>query len=149
MLVILLENINKIGKKNDIKNVNDGYASNFLIPRKLAIIATPELIEKTKKTQIAQEKKKEETHKEAENQAKEIEGKRFILKVKTGEEGQLFEAVHPEAIAEKINQNGFSIKADQLIIDEPIKKLGEFKVKIKFEPKIEATINLVIDKENK
>lgn len=147
MLVLLIENVKNLGKKNEIKNVSDGYANNFLFVKKLAIKATPELVQKAK---AAETLEKERQKKEAENikeQAKKINDKRFIIKVKAGEEGQLFEAVSAIKIAEKINQNGFSVDAKQIIINEPIKKVGEHKAIVKFNAELESTVNIIIDKE--
>ncbi len=147
MLVLLIENVKNLGKKNEIKNVSDGYANNFLFVKKLAIKATPELVQKAK---AAEALEKERQKKEAENikeQAKKINDKRFIVKVKAGEEGQLFEAVSAIKIAEKINQNGFSVDAKQIIINEPIKKVGEHKAIVKFNAELESTVNIIIDKE--
>lgn len=149
MLVILLQNVNKLGLKNEIKNVNDGYAKNFLFPKKLAIKATPELIKKAEIEKALEAKKEKENIELNKKLASNIEGKRFIIKAKAGEEGQLFQAISVEKIAEKINQNGFTIEQKQIFIEEPIKKIGEYKVKIKFETGSESIINVVIDKEDK
>ncbi|MDD4358439.1 MAG: 50S ribosomal protein L9 [Candidatus Pacebacteria bacterium] len=147
MLVLLLQNVSKLGNKNEIKNVNDGYAKNFLFPKKLAIKATPELMKKAEIEKAVEEKAKKEKADNAIKLAKEIEGKRFIIKANAGEEGQLFESISAKKIAEKVVQNGFDISEKQIIIKEPIKKLGDFKVNIKFDQGKEATINVVIDKE--
>lgn len=149
MLVLLLQNVNKLGNKNEIKNVSDGYAKNFLFPKKLAIKATPELIKKAEKQKVLEEKKQEEVQKLLIEQAKKIEGKRFIIKVKVGEEGQLFEAISAIKIAEKMNQNGFNIDQKQIILKEPIKKIGDHKVSVKFGANLQSTVTVVIDKEDK
>lgn len=149
MLVLLLQNVNKLGDKNEIKNVSDGYAKNFLFPKKLAIKATPELIKKAEKQKVLEEKKQEEIQKLSTEQAKKIEGKRFIIKVKAGEEGQLFEAISAIKIAEKMNQNGFNIDQKQIILKEPIKKIGDHKVSVKFGADLQSTVTVVIDKEDK
>ncbi|MCK9311805.1 MAG: 50S ribosomal protein L9 [Candidatus Pacebacteria bacterium] len=147
MLVLLLENIKNLGKKNEIKNVSDGYANNFLFVKKLAIKATPELIEKAKATKAIEDEKAKKEIEAIKEEAKKIKDKRFIIKVKTGNEGQLFEAVSATKIAEKINQNGFTIDVKQVIVAEPIKKIGEYKVIIRFNAELESTVNIIIDKE--
>lgn len=149
MLVLLLQNVSKLGLKNEIKNVNDGYAKNFLFPKKLAIKATPELIKKAEVEKALEENKQKRNIELTKKLANDIEGKRFIIKAKAGEEGQLFQAISVEKIAEKINQNGFAIEQKQIFIEEPIKKIGDHKVKIKFGTGLESTINVVIDKEDK
>jgi len=147
MLVLLLENVKNLGKKNEIKNVSDGYASNFLFVKKLAIKATPELIQKVKATQTLENERQKKEAENIKEQAKKINDKRFIIKVKAGDEGQLFEAVSAVKIAEKINQNGFSVDAKQIIISEPIKKVGEHKAIVKFNAELESRVNIIIDKE--
>ena len=87
MLVILLENVNKIGKKNELKNVSPGYAKNFLFPKKLAIVATPELIKKAEEMKEIEKATLAEKEAFSKKQAKDIEGKRFIIKTNAGDEG--------------------------------------------------------------
>lgn len=147
MLVILLENINKIGKMGEVKKVNDGYANNFLFPKNLAKIATPDLIKKAEVQKAKEIKAEQDKEKSIKDAARQMEGKRFIVKVKAGDEGQLFEGVNSKKIIEKIIQNGFEIEEKQLLIEKPIKELGEFKLKVKFNSKLESTIIVVIEKE--
>lgn len=147
MLVLLIQNVNKLGNKNQIKDVNDGYAKNFLFPKKLAVKATPDLIKKAEVEKALEEKTENEKIENAKKQAKEMEGKRFIIKMNAGEEGQLFESVSSKKIAEKVKQNGFDVEEKQIVIKEPIKKIGEFKVGVKLNTGLESTIIVVIDKE--
>lgn len=147
MLVLLLENVKNLGKKNEIKNVSDGYATNFLFAKKLAIKATPELVKKAKIAEALETEKKQKETEALKEQAKKIKDKRFIIKMKTGEEGQLFESVSTLKIAEKITQNGFAVDAKQIFVAEPIKKIGEYKAVIKFDTGLESTVNIIIDKE--
>lgn len=149
MLVLLLKDVNKIGKKDEVKNVSDGYANNFLFPKNLAKRATPEIVKKAEAQKVIDDEKKKAEKELLTKKAKEIEGKRFIIKVKTGEEGQLFEAISAKKIAEKVTQNGFEVSEKQIIIKEPIKKIGDFKVSVKLTADLESTINVVIDKEDK
>ncbi|MDD4661712.1 MAG: 50S ribosomal protein L9 [Candidatus Pacebacteria bacterium] len=149
MLVLLLKDVNKIGKKDEVKNVSDGYANNFLFPKKLAKRATPEIVKKAEEQKVINDERKKLEKELLAKKAKEIEGKRFIIKAKAGEEGQLFEAISAKKIAEKVNQNGFEISEKQIIINEPIKKIGDFKVLVKLTADLESTIIVVIDKEDK
>ena len=102
--------------------------------------------EEMKEIEKAALAKKEESTKK---QAKDIEGKRFIIKTNAGDEGQLFEGISAKKIAEKVSENGFEVEEKQIIIEEPIKKIGEFKIKVVFDKGLESFINVVIDKENK
>jgi large subunit ribosomal protein L9 len=143
MKVVLLENVKKLGNKNEIKEVNNGYAKNFLFPQKLAAIATSQMIKQAEANAQKQEELKAKAVLEAEKTAREIKDKRFIIKMKTGDEGQLFEAVS----IKKISENGFTIDEKQIEIGEPIKKIGEFKVKINFNKNLTSFINVVVQEE--
>ncbi|MFA7142058.1 MAG: 50S ribosomal protein L9 [Candidatus Paceibacterota bacterium] len=149
MLVILLENIDKLGNKGEVKNVKDGFARNFLFPRNLAVKATPELLKKAEEDKAKQEEKQKQKEKLALELAKKIEGKRFVIKAKAGDEGQLFSAISSSKIADKIKENGFEVDSKQLILKEAIKKIGDYKIEIKFKKDLKSTINVIIDKEGK
>ncbi len=141
MKVILLKDVKNLGKKNEIKKVSDGYARNFLLKQGLAKIATSgevSFLEKLKKD----EKKKEERSVEEESKiAKEVDGKIFEIKMKTGEKGELFESINSEKIAKRIKEEGFkNIEKDQIELDKAIKELGEYPIKIIFKHGKEANI---------
>lgn len=132
MDIILIQDIDTLGQKDDIVTVKDGYARNFLIPRKLAIKAT----ESAKK--ILSENKKQRAHKEAKtkNEALAIADKLKNIKVtigaKTSTSGKIFGSVNTIMIAEAINKNGFEIDRKQIILAEDhIKEVGTFVAKIK------------------
>jgi large subunit ribosomal protein L9 len=147
MQVILLEDIEKLGKKFDIKEVADGYALNFLIPKGMAKKATKETLKwlKFQKENLA--KKSEDELKKTQDFASSIDGQEIMLPVKIGEEGQLFESITSQKIAEKLKELGFEVKKTQIDLVEPIKEMGEFPVKIKFEHNLEAEIKLIITEE--
>jgi large subunit ribosomal protein L9 len=149
MQVILLEDIEKLGKKFDIKEVANGYALNFLIPKGMAKKATKETLSwlKVQKENLA--KKSEDELKKTQDFASSIDGQEIMLQVKIGEEGQLFESITSQKIAEKLKELGFEVKKTQIDLVEPIKEMGEFPVKIKFEHNLEAEIKLIITEEKK
>jgi len=147
MRVILLQDIEKLGKKYDVKEVADGYARNFLIPKGLAKIATKENLKWLETQKEIEVKKAEEELKKVQKTASTIDGQEIIIPVKVGEEGQLFESITSQKIAEKLKELGFDIKKTQIDLIEPIKELGEFPVKIKFEHNLEAEIRIIIVEE--
>ena len=147
MRVILLQDIEKLGKKYDVKEVADGYARNFLIPQGLAKIATKENLKWLETQKEIEVKKAEEELKKVQKTASTIDGQEIIIPVKVGEEGQLFESITSQKIAEKLKELGFDIKKTQIDLIEPIKELGEFPVKIKFEHNLEAEIRIIIVEE--
>ena len=132
MKVILLENAPKIGKKNEIKEVNDGYARNFLFPKKLAEPATPEAIARLHK-KIERSLDESRLHTVlAEKIIQELEGKDIVIKTLANENGHLFKAVHAKDIVSAIKkQEGITVDESMLVIDGQIKELGSYTVSIK------------------
>ena len=147
MRIILLQNVEKLGKKYDIKEVADGYARNFLIPKGLAKPATKENLKWLETQKEIGVKKAEEELKKVEAVATNIDGQEIIIPVKIGEEGQLFESITSQKIYEKLKELGFEIKKNQIDLPEPIKELGEYPVKIKFEHNLEAEIKIIVVEE--
>lgn len=147
MRVILLQDVEKLGKKFDIKEVANGYALNFLIPKGMAKKATKETLKWLKTQKEIVEKKAEEELKKTQDFASAIDGQEVMLQVKIGEEGQLFESITSQKIAEKLKELGFEIKKTQIDLVDPIKELGEFPVKIKFDHNLEAEIKIIITEE--
>ena len=149
MKVILLQDIDKLGKKFEVKEVKNGYARNFLIPQGLAKPATEEALAWLDVQKEIKEKKAEEDLQKIQEKASAIDDQEIIIPVKVGDEDQLFESVTSQKIAEKLKEAGFDIKKNQIDLAEPIKKLGEFPVKIKFEHNLESEIRVIITKEEK
>ncbi len=147
MKVILLKDIENIGKKYDLKDVKDGYARNFLIPKGLAKEATAEVLEWLEIQKEIQEKKAEEELKKAQDIASSIDNLEVVIQVKVGDDNQLFESISPQKISEKLKEMGFNIKKNQIEIKGPIKELGEFPVKIKLEHNLEVELKVIITEE--
>ena len=147
MKVILLQDVDKVGKKFEVKEVKDGFARNFLISQNLAKLATREALKwlETQKEMIDQ--KEEDDLKDIQEKATAIDDLEIIIQVKVGEDGQLFESINAQKIADKLKEAGFSVKKTQVELAEPIKELGEFPVKIKFEHNLEAEIKVIVNKE--
>ena len=147
MKIILLENIDKIGKKFDVKEVKDGYARNFLIPKGLVKIADKQALKWLEIQREILEKKAEENLKKSQSIATSIDGMEVIISVKIGEEGQLFEHITISKIADKLKEMGFEVKKDQIDLPEPIRETGEFPIKVKFEHNLESEIQVIISEE--
>jgi len=147
MRVILLQDIENIGKKFEVKDVKDGYARNFLIPKGLAKIATKEVLEELEAQKEIEEKKAEQELKKIQEVASSIDRLEVIIPVKIGEEGQLFEKINNQKIYEKLKESGFEIEKSKIILPAPIEELGEYPVKIRFEHNLEAEIRVIIIEE--
>lgn len=131
MKVILKEDIQGVGKAGQIINVKDGYARNFLFPKGLALIADEKnlkLLEYQKKKFEEEAKKKRQ---DAESIAERLSGIQITIKAKAGEDQKLFGSITPKDIAEALQKEGFSIDKKQIIISEPVKRLGEYEVEVK------------------
>ncbi len=149
MRVILLKDVEKIGKKFEVKEVKDGYARNFLIPKGLAKLATEEAIKWLETQKEIEGKKAEEDLKKSQEIASAIDDQEIIIQVKIGDQDQLFESINSQKLSEKLKEAGFNVKKSQIELPEPIKELGEFPVKIKFEHNLEAEIKVIVTKEEK
>ncbi len=147
MKVILLKDVERVGKKFEVKEVKDGYARNFLIPQGLAKPATETALIWLGTQKEIEEKKAEEQLKGVQDVASAIDDQEVIIPVKVGEEGQLFESINAQKISEKLKELGFDIKKNQIDLSEPIKEIGEYPIKIKFEHNLEAEIRVIIMKE--
>ena len=147
MRVILLQDIENLGKKYDVKDVADGYARNFLIPKSLVKKADSKSLKLLEKQKELAAKKVEQELKKIQEIASAIDGQEIVIPVKIGEEKQLFESITPQKISEQLKELGFEIKKTQIILLEPIKEIGEYPVKIKFEHNLEAEIKVIISQE--
>ncbi len=147
MKVVLQKDVLNLGDAGDIKEVSDGYARNFLFPKKFAVRAD----EGSTKTAIHQKKmaqiKKEKRKKTMTELASSLNGKEFELKVKVGEKDKLFGSVTTNDIAGALKKSGFEIDKRKIDLPEQIKSLGEFSAKIKLADGINASVKIKVDKE--
>lgn len=147
MKVILLQDIENLGKKYDIKEVKSGHARNFLIPKGLVKPATKEALSWLEAQKEIETKKAEEELKKVQDVASAVDDQEVVIVVKIGDEGQLFEGISAQKIADKLKEEGFEIKKTQIELPEPIKELGEYPVKIKLEHNLEAEIKVIVIEE--
>ena len=147
MRVILLQDVENLGKKYEIKEVKNGYARNFLIAKGLAKPVTEEALKWLELQNEIEAKKAEEELKKVQEIASAIDGQEIIIPVKIGQENQLYESITNQKIAEKLKELGFDVKKNQIDLPEPIKEIGEFPIKIKLEHNLEAEIKVIIVEE--
>lgn len=132
MKVILLENVKGVGKKDEIINASDGYARNFLFPKKLAVEANNENLSKLKGKKQSEQYKKDVEKENAEKIAKKLEDIILTIKVKAGDNGKIFGGVTSKEISEELKkQNNIEIDKKKIVLAENIKNLGSFNVTVK------------------
>ena len=131
MKVIFLKDVPRVGKRHDIKEISDGYAVNFLFPRKLAEMATPKAIielEKRKKEIVIEREVKESL---LEKHLTDIKGKTIILHKKADDKGHLFSAIHERELSEELMKEHKADVGEEFIdLEKPIKELGEFEIPV-------------------
>ncbi len=146
MRVIFLKDVPRVGKKYDLKEVNDGYAMNFLIPRGLAQTATPKAmaeLEMRKKEIILEREVQEDL---LMKNLEEIKGKTITIKGKANEQWHLFSAIHKKEIIEAMmEQHRVEISEEFIILEKPIKAVGEFEISISIKNK-KSSFKLVVEK---
>ena len=145
MKVILKENVKSIGKKDEIVNVSDGYARNFLFVKNLAVEANTENLAKLKSKKDSEQYRKNQDKEAAEEIAKKMEKIKLQFRVKTGENGKIFGGVSSKEIQEKLEKD-YKIKVDKKKIElkETIKTLGITKVQIKLFEGVVAILKVEI-----
>ena len=144
MKVILLQDIPKLGKKFEVKVVADGHAQNQLIPKGLVKLATKEALEWVEMQKELAGKVAEESLAESQEMASKLDDMEVQIVVKVGEEGQLYEAVNAQKIVDRLKEMGYGIKKSQINLEDPLKELGEFPVKLSFEHNLETEIRVII-----
>jgi large subunit ribosomal protein L9 len=142
--VILLQDIESLGKKYEIKEVKNGYARNLLLPEKLARAATKQALKWLADQKEVIEKEAEEDLKKAQELASSLDGLEINITVKIGDEGQLFESINSQKIAEKLKEMGFEVKKSQILLENPIKELGEFSVNINLDHNLEIETKVIV-----
>lgn len=141
MKVILIQDVKNLGKEGEVKEVSDGYARNYLIPRGLATEATKSNLKEIEEKAIRLQKQKDREKVEAQALVERLDGKSIRIPARVGGGDKLFGAVTAREISEAITKE-FKVKLDKKKVDlgEPIKHLGEYPVKLKIYPSLQAQI---------
>ena len=145
MEIILTQDVDKLGHKDEIVTVKDGYARNYLIPQKMAVIAT------SSAKKVLAENKKQRAHKEAKirQDAEKLAGRMTNLKItigaKASQTGKIFGSVTPLMIAEAIQKSGYEVDRKQIVVqDDHIKEIGNYSVKVKLHKDVFVAVDLEV-----
>ncbi|WP_025681297.1 50S ribosomal protein L9 [Paenibacillus massiliensis] len=147
MKVIFLQDVKGQGKKGQVKEVSDGYASNFLLPKGLVRPATDGNMKVLENQAAAEDRRKQEEKEEAQALAKKLEATAIELKAKAGEGGRLFGAITSKQIAEVLSKQGLKIDKRKIELDEPIRHLGVTQMTVKLHPEVKATLKVQVTEE--
>ena len=149
MKIVLNQDVKGIGKKNQIVEVSEGYARNYLLPKKIAVIADNKNLSEAKGKQEALEYKRKEEIKKANEDKEKLEKVIIEFKEKQGTNGKLFGSVTEKEIAEKIKEKtGIEINKKKVSLNETIKQLGSYKAQVKLYEGINATVKIVVAAKN-
>lgn len=146
MEIILLQDVKALGKKGEIVKVSDGYARNFILPKKLGIEATKQSMYDLNTQKAAEEKRQKDLLAEAKNQAKKLEELDIKVKIKAGEGGKTFGSVSTKEIATALKEQfNLDIDKKKLVLNDPIKHAGSYTVPVKIHPQVTAELKVTVE----
>ena len=143
MKVILQEHVAHLGKMGDVVDVKDGYARNYLLPRGLAILATTRNMARLEHELAVIRKKAEREQERARKLAGDVEGLTLTIHKAVGETGRLYGSVTAHEIEDHLHEAGYrTIDRKQIVLEHPIKEIGEFEVPVRIHPDVTATLKV-------
>ncbi len=146
MEIILLQDVKALGKKGEIVKVSDGYARNFVLPKKLGLEATKQNLNDLKLQKAAEEKKQKEILAEAKEFAKKLEEVSIKVKIKAGEGGKTFGSISTKEIAAALKEQfGLDLDKKKLLLADPIKNAGSYTVPVKLHPQVTAEMKVQVE----
>tara|TARA_B100000405_G_scaffold92438_1_gene64343 strand:- start:267 stop:713 length:447 start_codon:yes stop_codon:yes gene_type:complete len=148
MKVILKEDVQNLGQQGDVVEVKSGYARNYLMPQKLAILFTKQQKKSIEEAQIVEKRKLEREKDQLESVLKQVKDLNLSLKMQSEEDDKLFGSVTKLDIVKLLEENGITIDKKYIDLSSPIKTLGEHKVNIVFTKEMSASFTLVVEKED-
>jgi large subunit ribosomal protein L9 len=148
MEVILREDVEKLGNRGDLVNVADGYARNFLLPQKKAVVASDSNRKIIEQERDAHNRREAKLKSEFEGVAKQLNGTVINISQKVGENDQLFGSVTAQNIADQLEKQNFHIERRKIQLDEPIRTLGEHKISVRLHRDVTAEVTVNVVKED-
>ena len=147
MQIILLKDIKGTGKAGDIKQANDGYARNYLIPKGLAIEATSTNLNALNNKKQAVDFHKAEERKQALEKAAQLKQQNYTIYVKSGETGKIYGSVTSKEIADTIAKAGITIDKKMIVLKDPIKSVGNYDLTVKLYPEVSVVIHVSVQEQ--
>jgi large subunit ribosomal protein L9 len=146
MKVILLKDVEKLGREGEIKEVADGYARNFLIPQNLAKPASAQAIQEMEAQKAKKAKQEQMELEETQKLAEQLDGRELFLKVKE-RDGTLFGSVNEKTIAKALASEGMKIKPENVKLEAPLKEIGDYEVRLELDHGLEANLKVILTPE--
>lgn len=148
MIVILLQDVGRLGNAGDVKRVADGYARNYLLPRGIAVVATEGARKQVAARAATKGRPDEGKTAQTEAQAADLEGVELVFKARAAESGRLYGSVTSANIAELLSEKlGTAVNRRRVLLEEPIRQIGESKVDIRLSSDVNTTITVVVEPE--
>jgi len=147
MKVILLKDVPALGRKNEVKEVSGGYARNFLFPRKLAESATDTSLQSLAAKKAGEEQERAQEEKKYRTAAETLKNTTLSFRVKMGERGRAFGSVGAAKIQEALKKQGVEVDKDWVVLDEPIKTMGEKAISVRFPHGVSGEIKIKVEAE--
>ena len=144
MKVILRSDITNVGRQGEIKDVSAGFARNYLVPKKLAMEATPQNLKIWERERVKLEKQREEIVSAAKEIAVKLEASEFSTKVKVGENGKVFGSVTTANLSQLLADNGFEVNKRDILLSDTIKELGNYEINVRLHPEVTAKIKIAV-----
>ncbi|MBI4300951.1 MAG: 50S ribosomal protein L9 [Chloroflexi bacterium] len=146
MKVVLIEDVENLGRQGEIKNVADGYGRNYLIPKGLAAPATPAALQQAEARQRARARQEERLATEAQTVAAKLQATIITLQARAGEQGRLYGSITNVDIAEEIKRaTGYEVDRRRIEIEAPIRELGTHEVSVKLSAEVTATVTVIVE----
>jgi large subunit ribosomal protein L9 len=147
MQIILQEEVEKLGTRGEVVEVAEGYARNFLLPRKLALEATPGNMKRLEKMRVTFAKKEATEKQDAQTLAELLAGVSLEFARKAGDNDQLFGSVTSGDVSEALAAKGFTVEKRKIQLADPIKVIGEYDIPVKLHREVSATVKVAVQKE--
>jgi large subunit ribosomal protein L9 len=144
MKVILKSDITNVGRQGDVKEVLPGFARNYLVPKNLAMEATPANLKVWEREKIKLEKQREEVIAEAKAVASKMEEVQFSVKVKVGENGKVFGSITPANLSKIFEEKGFEVNKRDILLSGNIKEIGNYEVNVRLHPEVVVKVKLAL-----
>ena len=148
MKIILLQDVANLGEEGQVVDVKNGYGRNYLIPNKMARLATPNAIKAWEEERRQSARKLAQKKEDAQNLAKEIESLELVVTAKVGEESRIFGSVTSQDLAVALATHGITIERKNIQIDDDIKTLGVYSASVRVHPEVTCTVKVRVDPEH-